>query len=116
RRKGPQRSNTPGGSTPDSRVKRKMLIVPEPGLLGGLLAEPVIRAIGEGRKGELEITVCHECADLFAGHPSVHALAYSYPDRAGVFDQAVTLLSGPGKGKVMDKIFAYGVQAGAAVQ
>ena len=116
RRKGPGRSVIPARNTPGSSEKSKVLVVPEKGVLGALLAEPAIRAMAAGRGDDPEITVCHECADLFAGHPAVHVLAYSDPGVAELFDRIVTLSSGQGKGNAMDKIYEYAEQAGVHVQ
>ena len=108
-------SHIPEGSIPDSSTRERLLIVPEPGLCGALLAEPGIRALHLDGAGDPEITVCHETADLFAGHPAVHALAYSYPERTDQFDRIITLQAGRGKGTNMEKIEVYAAGAGAVL-
>lgn len=97
---------------PGSREHKDMLVVPETGMLGALLAEPALRALAAGHPGDLAITVCHEYADLFAGHPAVHALAYAYPDKPEAFDQIITLQAGQGKGTTMDKMLEYAANLG----
>lgn len=89
------------------------MIVPGRGGLEALLAEPAIRALGSG--GGEAITVCHEFADLFAGHPAVHALAYTYPEHAEQFERIITLEAGQEKGKTMDRIWDYAGQMGVSL-
>lgn len=93
-----------------------MILLPE-GLLSALEAEPAIRAFGMGRTRQKEITVCHEYADLYVGHPAVHGLAYSGAgDLNQSFDKVITLRAQPGKRGPMDWVYEVAHQLGVTLE
>lgn len=78
--------------------------MPQAGLLSVLAAEPGLRAFGRQCENR-DITICHEYADLFIGHPAVHGLAYGDAGRLDEsFDKVIYLRGRPGKGDPMDWI------------
>jgi ADP-heptose:LPS heptosyltransferase len=92
------------------------LIVPEPGILRALCAEPAIRRYGQQQK-DIEITVCHPYADLFASHPAVQTVAYSMKDAEQVhYDRQIQLHAGNDKGTIMEWMQNYGIQLGVEVE
>lgn len=102
----------------DSVSKRtKVLIVPPVGLLAALCAEPAIRVLGQTAAPEQEITICHEYADLYIGHPGVRGLAYGDAEELNKsFDKVMYLQGAPQKGAGMDWIFDAAGQLGVRLE
>ncbi len=95
----------------------RVLIVPPPGLLSALLAEPAIWAFGQAEASGREITICHEYADLFIGHPGVRGLAYGDADELNEsFDKVIYLRGEPRKGAAMDWMFDAAGQLGVRLE
>ncbi len=109
----PDRSPGESGSETAERI---LLILPE-GLLSAVGAEPAIRAMGREKRPRKEITVCHEHADLYAGHPAVHRVAYSETGGlAASFDKVITLRGALGKEGAMDWVFEVAHQLGVTLE
>lgn len=82
-----------------------------------MYTEPSIRALGRKEADHAQITVCHEHADLFVGHPAVHGLVYGdVEDLKESFDKVVYLRDEPGKGDPMDWIFDAAHQLGVTLE
>ena len=97
--------------------RTRVLIVPPPGLLSVLLAEPAIRAFGQAETSSREITICHEYADLFIGHPGVRGLAYGDAGELNEsFDKVIYLRGEPRKGAAMDWMFDAAGQLGVRLE
>ena len=80
-----------------------------------MYAEPAIRIYG--KQGRNEITVCHEYADLYVGHSSVHGLAYSGAGEIQeTFDKVIYLRDKTEKGVPMDWIFDAAHQLGVTLE
>lgn len=104
---------SPGGTEPAERI---LILLPK-GLLSALYAEPAIRALGSGGARRKEIAVCHENADLYAGHPAVHGVAYSEAGGlAASFDKVITLRGALGKEGAMDWVFEVARQLGVTLE
>jgi len=93
-----------------------LLILPR-GLLSALYAEPAIRALFEEKSVRREIAVCHEHADLYAGHPAVCRVAFSEADGlAASFDKVITLRGSLRKEAAMDWVYEVARQLGVTLQ
>ncbi len=76
-------------------------------------AEPVIRAIALKVQNNGQVTVCHEHADLYAGHPAAVSVAYDELDLSSVKYQTVLRLNNAeGCKGFRDKVHAMARQAG----
>lgn len=110
----PSGSDGPAGS---ERALRRVLIVPPVGLRAALLAEPAIRLFGQTFASEQEITICHEYADLYIGHPGVRGLAYGDAgELKESFDKVIYLRGAPRKGAGMDWMFDAAGQLGVRLE
>lgn len=105
-------------SSGGSRTKRiKVLLVPPAGLLAALWAEPAVRIYAQTAASEQEITLCHEYADLYIGHPGVHGLAYGDAgELKESFDKVIYLRGAPQKGAGMDWMFDAAGQLGVRLE
>lgn len=93
------------------------MIVPPPGLTAALWAEPALRAFAQTAASKLEITICHEYADLYIGHSGIHGLAYGDAgDLKESFDKVIYLRGAPRKGAGMDWMFDAAGQLGARLE
>ncbi len=97
--------------------RMKVLLVPPAGLLPALWAEPAVRIYAQAAASEQEITICHEYADLYIGHPGVHGLAYGDAgELKESFDKVIYLRGAPQKGAGMDWMFDAAGQLGVRLE
>jgi len=88
-------------------------VVIEGDIAEAVCAEPVIRAIALKAQHHGQMTVCHEHADLYAGHPAAVSVAYDELDLSAVKYQTVLRLSNAEDCKgFRDKVRMMARQAG----
>lgn len=93
------------------------MLVPPPGLPAALWAEPAVRIFAQTAASEQDITICHEYADLYIGHPGIRGLAYGDAgELKESFDQVVYLRGAPRKGAGMDWMFDAAGQLGVRLE
>ena len=89
------------------------LVVIEGDIAEAVCAEPVIRAIALKIQDHGQITVCHEHADLYVGHPAAATVAYDELELSAVKYQTVLRLSNAeGCEGFRDKVHTMARQAG----
>lgn len=105
RKAGPQ----PGRRKQPSAAQ-SVLVILEGGLLEAICAEPAVEALCR-QLGNVSLTVASECADVYVGHPGIHAIMYLEADKqpAG-FDRMLTVPTGPAEATAAERT-AYAAAA-----
>ncbi|MEN6306219.1 MAG: hypothetical protein ABFD91_00560 [Anaerohalosphaeraceae bacterium] len=93
-----------------------MLVVVEGDITEAVCAEPVLRAIAQKYGPQCRLTVCHEHADLYTGHPAIACVAYDELEiSAGQYHKIIHLKSPDGRISIRKRVSAMAQQIGVNV-
>lgn len=93
-----------------------MLVVVEGDITEAVCAEPVLRAIAQKYGPLCRLTVCHEHADLYTGHPVIASVAYDELEiTAGQYHKIIRLECPSGPMSIRKRVSALAQQIGVNV-
>jgi hypothetical protein len=109
---------TPADGRPSAReeINGPVLVVVEGDIIEAVCAEPVLRALAQKYGPQCCLTVCHEHADLYTGHPDIASVAYDELEvTAGQYQKIVRLEPPCGPMSIRQRVSALAEQVAVQV-